>query len=83
MLRGTPNIPTNIVVPKFIPMYNPKFAPIKFIIYIIIAPRQEFAISFKILFNGNINILPNINKNIIQAKKLIIALMSKTKHHLY
>jgi len=50
------------------PIWNPKFAPIPLIRIIKIPPKMEFKINFMILFNGNINILPKINKKIIQAK---------------
>ena len=58
-------------------MWNPKFAPIKFIINIHTPPRTELNISFNILFSGHKKIFPNINKTIIQVKIVITELKSK------
>ena len=48
--------------------------------YIIIPPNIELRTSFKILFTGQINIFPNINKKTIQAKKVITEFESKFNH---
>ena len=64
----------------FNPIWNPKFAPIKLIIYIHTPPSIELNINFNILLSGIINIFPNINKTIIQVKKVIIILKSKVNH---
>ena len=73
---GTPNNPTIIAVKRFKPMWNPKFIPTRFIIYIRIPPKTEFITNFKILLSGMINILPNINKKIIHAKNVITVFKS-------
>ena len=52
-----------------------KAAPIQFIIVIINPPSKEFIISLIISFIGKINILPNINIDDMQAKKIIIVLV--------
>lgn len=64
---GNPKNPINIEVTIFRPMWNPKFAPIIFIINISIPPKIEFSTNFIILFRGNINIFPKMNKKIMQA----------------
>lgn len=68
LLRGIPNIPTVIAVPTLRPIWKLKAVPIKFIININIPPKIAFPTNFNMLFNGNINILPIINKKNIQAK---------------
>ena len=73
---GTPNNPTITAVNKLSPIWNPKFIPTRFIIYINTPPKIELKTNFKILFNGHINILPNINRKIIHAKKVITVLKS-------
>ena len=74
---GKPSNPTIIEVNKFNPIWKPKFIPIILIIYIHNPPKIELIISFKIFFNGQINIFPNINMNIIHARKVITELKSK------
>lgn len=64
-------------VNKFNPIWNPKFIPTKFIIYIKNPPSNELKINFIIFFIGQINIFPNININTIQAKKVMAELKSK------
>lgn len=68
LLRGIPNIPVIIAVPTLSPIWKLNIAPTIFIINISIPPNIEFPTNFNILFNGNINILPIINKKNIQAK---------------
>lgn len=72
-------MPTKIDVPIFKPIWNPNVAPIILITYINIPPRTEFNSNLAIFFIGTIKIFPKINITIIQAKKAIIELMSKSK----
>ena len=60
-----------------IPMWNPHIAPIKLIIYIKKAPRNEFKTSFNIVFIGTINNFPKINQKKIHDVNAIILLKSK------
>ena len=68
ILPGIPNIPTNIAVTIFNPMWKLNSPPIRFIIYINTPPIIELNTNFNIVFIGNINSLPNIIKNAIHAK---------------
>ena len=74
---GKPSNPTIIDVNKFSPIWNPKLAPIILIIYIHNPPKIELIINLKMFLSGQINIFPNINMNIIHAKKVITELKSK------
>ena len=74
---GIPKNPTISEVKKFNPIWKLKLAPIKLIIYIKIAPNIELSINLKMLFIGQINILPNMNISIIQVKNVIIEFISK------
>ena len=76
---GTPNIPMNIDVNKFNPIWKSNIAPTQLIPYIINPPNIEFNTSFNMLFIGNINTLPNINKKQIHAK-YVITVLSKFNH---
>lgn len=64
---GTPKTPTNIEVIRLSPMWKLKNDPIILIKNIVNPPSIEFITNFNIIFIGKINILPNINKNKIQA----------------
>ncbi len=77
---GIPSKPTKIEVIILRPIWKPKFAPIILIINIKTPPNIEFNISLNTLLNGKTNILPNINKKIIHAKKVITLLKSKYNH---
>ena len=65
---GIPKRPTNMAVNTFNPIWKENIWPIKLIINRSNPPKIEFPISFRMLFRGNIKILPKRNKNIIQAK---------------
>lgn len=80
---GSPKNPTSMAVIMFSPIWKPKLSPTILIMYIQIPPKNELIISFTILFSGIINIFPNINSIIIQAKKVIITLISKVNSPLY
>lgn len=74
---GIPNIPTNIEVKIFNPIWKLNIEPIKFIAYINIPPKIEFTINLHILFIGKINILPIKNIKNIQANIVIKLFVSK------
>ena len=80
---GKPSNPTKIEVNILIPIWKLKFAPIALIIKIHTPPKIEFKINLSILFSGNINILPKINKKTIQQPKVIKLLESKINHFLF
>ena len=69
---GIPNKPTIKLVIKFNPMWNPKFAPIRFIKYIVNPPSIEFKTNFIIFCIGTIKIFPNIKIKQTHAKNVIM-----------
>ena len=76
ILPGIPSIPTNIAVTMFKPIWKLNTPPTRFIKYINIPPNIELNTNFSIVFIGNINNFPNITKNAIHAKYVIIVLVS-------
>ena len=63
-----PNIPTKTAVNTLSPIWNFQIPPILFIQNRRMPPNIELPIILNILFNGNTNILPKINKKIMHAK---------------
>ena len=79
---GIPSIPTTIEVKIFNPIWKPKLAPTKLIIYIKTPPNIELNTNFKIFFIGNINILPIKNKKHIHATNVNIFVSKKSPQKL-